>query len=576
MYGLFYYKKDRKELVMANITNNSLIQAEDTIIQVKNTPIQETEEFRLLLAAMTKGGKTTIATALCDKKSRGKMIGLNNCRTETTVDWTYLADTTDITLKEIILNYKGVFGTDQKERISYKNFCEILDSEDGKYLTNVFGIEKPENHLISPEELENHVLEHIRKYIDNCDDQGLSKLIKDRKSNRFLRRIKVTVPPVERFRRYFKEKNISLVLRDTRGLLDIDPEEATKLHSRTMQELGLDNINAVLLLGTSAPFADTVSWYKNAYKSAFESVPVFIMTRPDSISTIFDITYGIDNEGVTEENVKDFLKAAKKGTEKGFRELPNCYLQCYRLLEMFEIGKLNGNEFTYNYKVYKNEDLRYVYPNSTTLVNLNNEKPDYDCPDYKLYEMIVFENLNDMLNKIIEHNGFVKAINSQIKADFVAFLKINTYIEMRPLYKKYTRNDVCNSITTGDILGPRDGIVTTDHGQIIYLGAVTSAVSSRLWIRGLIYLYKYSGTLTNADGTPLIKDMPEDCQNNLIRMSLFKLVEDRTDHNAYFHNYYFIDRYIVQYAITQLRNSKNVVNDSLNSVSHIIANYILR
>lgn len=553
---------------MLNSTNPSIIQEQGNMNHTA-------EELKLLMVSLTKGGKTTIATALCDPKFRVQMVGLNDCRTETTVDWFYSADTTRINLEDISLNYKGVFGTDQEEQISYEKFCQILDDQDGTYLTKVFGIEKSEVPN-DPKELEKYVLDRVSRYKENCDDQSLSKLIKDRKSNRFLRRIRVSVPPVERFRRYFKEKNISLVLRDTRGLLDIDPEEATNLQHKTMQELGLDNINAVLLLGTSAEFADTVKWYKNAYKSAFESVPVFIMTRSDSISTIFDIKYNIDNTGVTEENVKDFLKAAKKGSEKGFRELPNCYLQCYRLLEMFEIGKINGNEFTYNYKVYNNEDLRYVYPTSTTLVNLNIKNPNYDSPDYRLYEMMIYENLEDMINKIIEHNGFVKAINNQIKKDFLESLKAHPNITMYPDYRNYYRTDVCENISKGNILGPRNGIVTAENGKLTYLGALTTAISFRVWIRNLIYNYEYSKTLLNADGTPLIKDMPTDCQKNLVKMSLFKLVEDHTDKNAYYHDYYFIDRYLTRDAIVQFRNSNGSVNDALDSASHIIADLMIK
>ena len=308
------------------------------------------KELVLLMAALTKGGKTTIAMALCNPKYRAKMASLSNCRTEVTVDWTYDTGANDIALKEILLNYQGVFGTDFKERISCEKFSEVLDSEEGKYLQDIFGLEKQEN--LSGSELEQYVLNAIMSYVNSCDEEGLAKLIKNRLSNRFLRRIKVVVPPVEEFAQFFDEKTVSLVLRDTRGLLDIDPEEATKVQSRTMQELGIDGIDAVLLLGTAAPFADTIKWYKNAYKSAFESVPVFIMTRPDSVSTLYDFMYGIDEENVTVENVRDFLQSAKKGNGKGFKEFPNTYLQCYRLLEMFDIGKINGVDFNYNYKVY--------------------------------------------------------------------------------------------------------------------------------------------------------------------------------------------------------------------------------
>ncbi|MBQ3037143.1 MAG: hypothetical protein IJD31_09480 [Lachnospiraceae bacterium] len=522
------------------------------------------KELVLLMTALTKGGKTTIAMALCHPNYRGKMVSLSNCRTEVTVDWTYDPGASDITLEEILLNYQGVFGTELKERISCEKFSEVLDSEEGKYLRDTFGIEKQEN--LSGSELENYVLNKIAEYVNDCDDKGLAKLIRSRLSNRFLRRIKVVVPPVEEFVEFFNEKKVSLVLRDTRGLLDIDPEEATKVPFRTMQELGIDGIDAVLLLGTAAPFADTIKWYKKAYKSAFESVPVFIMTRPDAVSMLYRFKYG---NNVTVENVHDFLLAAKKGNEIGFDEFPNTFLQCYRLLEMFELGRIEGVDFNYNYKVYNNEDLRYVYPNSTTLVQ-SAGSPDYQSADYQLYELIVFENLKDMINKVVEHNCFIEAIYNQIKTDFAQILQSNVSVDMYPDYRKYDRRAVCTSILSGSILGPRDGVVTTEHGEVKYLGAVTSGVSAREWLRNNVYSYKYSGVLKNPDGSDMVPSMPKDCRDNLVRMALFNIIEKNTDYQAYFQGYYFINRYSVRDAILSVRNN-NIQGDALNNVSKEIA-----
>lgn len=530
------------------------------------------KELVLLMTALTKGGKTTIAMALCHPKFRDKMVSLSNCRTEVTVDWTYDSEVSDISLKEILLNYQGVFGTDFKERISCEKFSEVLDSAEGKYLRDTFGLEKKEN--LSSEELEEYVLGKITDYINDCDDNGVANIIKHRLSNRFLRRIKIVVPPVNEFVNFFNEKEISLVLRDTRGLLDIDPEEATKVQFRTMQELGIDGIDAVLLLGTAAPFADTIKWYKNAYKSAFESVPVFIMTRPDSVSILYDIKYGIDDENVTIENVRDFLNSAKKGNEKGFKEFPNTYLQCYRLLEMFDIGKISGVDFNYNYKVYNNEDLRYVYPNVTTLVQ-NSSNPNYLSADYHFYELVIFENLKDMINKVIEHNSFVEVIYNQIKTDFANVVQNNVNVSMYPDYRKYDRSDICANILSGSILGPRDGIVTTEHGEVKYLGAVTSGVSSRIWLRNMVYSYIYSGVLKNPDGTDMVFNMPKECRDNLVRMSLFNIIEKNTDYQAYFQGYYFINRYTVRDAILNIRND-NVQGDALNNVSKEIARIIFQ
>lgn len=532
--------------------------------------IMRKKELVLLMTALTKGGKTTIAMALCHPDYRSKMVLLSNCRTEVTVDWTYDLEAKGIFLQEILLNYQGIFGTEFKERISCEKFAEVLDSEEGKYLRETFGLEKQKD--LSSSELEQYVLNVIVNYVNNCDEKGLAVLIKNRLSNRFLRRIKVIVPPVDEFVSFFSGKDISLVLRDTRGLLDIDAEEATKVQFRTMQELGIDGIDAVLLLGTAAAFADTVNWYKKAYKSAFESVPIFIMTRPDSVSTVYDIMYGIDDENVTIENVRDFLESAKKGNGKGFKEFPNTYLQCYRLLEMFEIGKLEGTDFRYNYKVYNNEDLRYVYPNSTTLVQ-NGGSPDYDSADYKLYELIVFENLKDIVNKMVEHNNFIEAIYNQIKTDFANKLQINASVDMYPHYRNYNRTDVCSSILNGSILGPRDGIVTTEHGDVKYLGAVTSGVSSRIWLRNNIYSYAYSGVLKNPDGSDMVANMPKECRDNLVRMALFNIIEKNTDYQAYFQGYYFMNRYSVRTAISNIRN-RNMQGDALDNVSKEIASIV--
>lgn len=528
------------------------------------------KELIVLMIALTKGGKTTLAKAICHAACRNKMDFLSNCRTEVTVDWTYDSDTTDITLKDILLNYQSVFGTDCKERISCEKFSEILDSKEGKYLRDTFGFEQQAN--LSSEELEKYVLDKISNYIKSCDDKKLKDIIKNRLSNRFLRRIKISLPPADEFTNFFNEKNITFVLRDTRGFFDFDADEASKISYRTIQELGLDGINAVLLLGVTEPPADNVAWYKNAYKSAFESVPVFIMTRLDSVFNLYEMKYGEGYENINAENVRDFLQIAKKGNEIGFKKFPNSHIQSYKLLEMFDIGKIVGGEFQYNYKVYNNEDLQYVYPIFTTL---DDENPDYSSEDYHLYELIVFENLKDMINKVVEHDSFIEIIYNQIKTDFVDTIKTDNIVDMYPDYNKYNREAVCSSILNGDILGPRDGIVTIQHGRINYLGTITGGVSSRIWIRNHIYSYTYSEILKNPDGSAMDLNMPKEYRDNLVRMTLFNIVEKNTDYQAYFRGYYFMNRFLIRRAILNLRDNK-IPGDALTNVSKEIADILFK
>lgn len=530
-------------------------------------------EIVLLMTALTKGGKTTIAMALCHESCRRKMVSLANCRTEVTVDWTYDSEAEDIALREILLNYKGVFGTDRKEDITCERFADVLDSEDGAYL-KIFGLEKQDD--LSSAQLETYVLGKITEYVNNCNDMRLAELIKNRKSNRFLRRIKVIVPPVEDFKAFFDEKKITLVLRDTRGLLDMDPDEAKKISFLSMQELGIDRINAVLLLGTTTAFANLVEWYKKAYREAFESVPVFVMTRPDSVATVYDFLYGIDDENVTPEKVGDFLAQVKKGTRKGFKDFSKSFKQCYELLEMFEVGKVvNDYDFNFNYKVYNNEELRYVYPVAETLHKSDVAERDYMSPDYKLYEMMIFSNVKDMVDKIITHETFIEAINKRIVGDFVASIQGSTDVGLCPWYRKYTRKDVCDSIMHGDILGVRDGIVTVNHGKIKYLGAVTSAVSANAWLRHKAANYTYSEELLC--DMEWEKDMPKECRDNLVRMALFEIIERNKDDSAHFQSYYFMNRYKVERAIRTIREVRvqdGENGDALSRVAVEIANLV--
>lgn len=528
------------------------------------------------MVALTKGGKTTIAMAMCHEKYRGQMVQLGNSRTEITVDWTYSPETTHIALTQILLNYQGVFGTEIRENIRCERFNEILDSVEGKYLNTTFGLEKQTD--LSARDLELYVENKIKEYVNNCTDKSLGELIKNRKSNKFIRRIKVLVPPVDSFKNYFNDNDICFVLRDTRGILDMNPEEATKIQNWTMQELGLDGINAVLLLGTSLPFPDTAKWYKNVYQSAFESVPVFIMARNDSIYDLYDILYGVDDTNVNIENVRDFLENVKKGTGRGFRNFSSAFGPCYWLLDAFDIGTVSGNDFRYKYKVYNNEDLRYVYPCSDTLLHAETSMPEYCSADYKLYELMIFENLKDILSKTLEHEQFREAVlnNGQVNADFIATVTNDMSVNMYPDYRNYSRSNVCqNIINNENILGPRDGIVTTEHGNVKYLGAVTSGVSARIWLRNKVFSYEYKGVLKKEDGTDLILNMPKECQNNLIRMFLLKRIEDNTDWQAYFQGYYFMNRYKVRDAIKNVRASQSNL-DPLDEATKELTNIVFR
>lgn len=528
------------------------------------------KELIFLMTGMTKGGKTSIATALCHPNCRDKMVALGNCRTQVTVDWTFDPDAEKITLMEVLLNYKAVFGTAFAERISCVTFNEILTDEKNKFLKEVLGLEKQEN--LTGEELERYVLGRIVEFVNASDEKELSNLISNRASNRFIRRIKVSLPPVDEFFEILKKNKISLVLRDTRGLLDLDPDEANEAQYRTKAELGLDGIDAALVLGTSAEFPDTTEWYKRAYKEAFEAVPIFIMARAGALWNMFEKKYGTVDGNLNTSNIQNFLECVKGEEAADYERLRIAYIPCYRLLEKFDLGKIYSGDFEFFYRVYKKEELRYVYPESVILA-MGEDKLDYTSPDYRFYERIVFSNLADMIGKVLEHNQFVDAIHNLICYDFADTLQKGENIAMVPDYQVYDRTDVCNRIVRGPILGPRDGIVTMEHGKVKYLGAVTSAVSARVWMRSNVYGYVYPGVLQNPDGTDLAPNMTKACRDNLVRMTLFKIIEASTDTSAYFRGYYFVNRFLVWRAIDEVRRN-DLPGDALDHAIREIAKLV--
>ncbi len=253
----------------------------------------EKKEIVILLFAVTKGGKTTLATTLCREDIRPVMDKITNCRTEVTVDWTYDPDADGIILEEALLNDKGVFGVDDGAEVTCEGFNQILESDPGKYLKDVLRLESQSG--LSSAELKEYVLGKLREYVENSDADKLAELIKNRLSNKFLCRLKVLLPPTAAWNDFFEEKGVRLVLRDTRGLLDMEPQETEAIQRMTTRELGIDGIHAVLVLGSGAAFPDiTQKLYRNAYKSVFESAPVFIMNRSDAFRTLYRQRYGRD------------------------------------------------------------------------------------------------------------------------------------------------------------------------------------------------------------------------------------------------------------------------------------------
>ncbi|MDY4079125.1 MAG: hypothetical protein SOY42_10150 [Clostridium sp.] len=543
----------------------------------------------MLLMGITKSGKTTIVGALSNTPNEvAELSSHSEARTQITTDWKFVPGAIKIQLSRIDFNLKAFFCKNGVETV--KDYNEQLKNN-YEYLHDVLGFEYKE---CLDEEIIEYVESMGKNIVELCktDKNLLKNIVLKRKSAKFIRRIEVIVPPNNDFANFLNEKKLeSFIARDTKGILDLKKEEDFKeLGNLSCQDLGLDGIDAAMLLCQSTAFANACKeWYRNIYSTALDAVPVFISARYDGMIERWE-DYKDDNE---DEDINKFCSSIINN-KKLFNRLVRTHLRnAFELLEDYgvmqyeeesQVDEINKWKFVYDY--YEINKIAYFTPvvadlsspGSMTLEELM-EIPD---SEYSFYRNVIFHNFKDAIEKICEYNKLLEVIaGADINGEiFDIFIESINEFDMYPKYRNYSRETVNQKIgdKTLPILGLRRGITTVSHGNIKYLAAVTSAVTTVMWIRKLAELVVLNSKIKDRNGEVIAPELELEKQERLVKKYIMNKCYRNIDVVAYFRDYALFDRDKIEEAIKQVQiNGKDETTlDNLTAVAKVIAEKLFK
>lgn len=505
--------------------------------------------IKLLMLGMTRAGKTTKIAALSkDPSLISKVCIKSSATTPVTTDWVMSTTEDEVSLKSIELNPKVVYGSPYSRTVSKYN----LALADNPFLSDVLGLQEIESGspITDPKD---YVEAQVASFVQNASFSTIETLMNDKRTGNCIKRLSIAVPVSDAFRAALAARQMeSVILRDTRGIMDLNPADVEKMPNLSMYDLGLDGIDAVLLLCSSNVFpVQAGEWYKKVYGECFKSVPIFLEARHDALYSTY-VTYS----DLFSIDICDYLEQVYSGKIRAFDEMKDThFVHGLDLLSTYQAaGKNYAGIWSFNYSVFNMDKCLFLTPTvaslskHSTASQISNEVFDND--GYRFFQEVCIHNISEILKLVNEHMEVLNLIQNG-NIDKTLYESMHAFfatkaVAMYPNYQTIRRADVCSDIVqTTDFLGPRNGITTQEHGRPLYLAAATSAATSHVIIAQFISTFKLTEKLKDSNGNELAPDMSIDVQNKLIRMYLNKKLRDSTDIYAYFRNYTITDRNIV-------------------------------
>ena len=479
----------------------------------------------------------------------------------------------------------------QKEK---NNFKEILglNNPDAEILNKIKAILQDEQAYQKKEfdDLKNQIEDVIDHHL--CKEYSIINGITALKTilctngiDRFICRVTLRIAPSERLKDFLEEKGINLIIRDTKGLFDLD--EATLAYMADMMEkqqknntetgislidLGLEDLDAVLIGGSKALYnagniEKVEKFYGQLLVAALKSVPFFILVRDDNDddykATLFMLAY----LGLAEP------------TSNGTYELKNDYFQDqikikYSIPTSGSLAKWSDDEMLKE----KFPNIIPIFPSKeSNFINLQNEV--FLCIKSKIELIIdVFDKFTEALinlkssekfkllnvNKIPFQDIIDNYIKSQIPYEYdvntkrvYLTLKGKKYVAIRTRYsdsKWYGgRGNIINDISMCGILGPRGGITGTANRHTMltlsYAYDVLSDLIDEMEIPDGISLVNEKG-----ETVTLFQNMNIEKRNALIRMTFNKiLLYDNIEERVTYQNSPLIERYFAKEQVERVR-----------------------
>lgn len=510
------------------------------------------KNITMLLMGTAKSGKTTIVGSL--SKTPDDVTELSSPsvgREQIITDWKFVPGAKNIELSKLEFNSKALFGKNLNSAVEVYN-KQLEDNYE--YLHDLLRFDYRK---CSSEQLVEYV-DNMGKYIVEKCKAGkipIKDIVLKRKSATFIRKLEIIVPPSFDFENLLNEKRLtSFTLREAKGILDFTEESIKELGILSCKDLGLDNIDAAMILCQSSEFVNNFkNWYKNIYHVVLCSIPIFVSARYDGMIERWE-----DNE---DGEICKFINSIMNN-RKLFSRLEKTHLSnAKNLLKYCGI-----NDYDITKSSYLIPTIVDLYDNDITL----NELMGIEDSEYCFYRNVIFNNFKDIIDKTLKYSNLLDDISkSDINMKIIDMFNDNVNsFDMYPKYNKYSRDEVNQNIVDKSlpILGENGALVTVSHGKVKYLAAVTSAITTIVWISKLAELFSLDSKIIN---TQLTIDEQETLVKKYIMNQCYKNIDTET----YFRDYVLFDRYKIEDAIKKVQTNENN-DESLDSLSAVIKSII--
>lgn len=516
------------------------------------------------LLSLSKYGKTSYITSLAqDPKEMIVLHAKDDSRTKLTVNYELIPyeEGMHVEVQDIIWN---------KGKIACGNDFKNIEKYNEQVRTNIIyqkiGLKEIEvvdyfykELLTQLEEIEKSI--SIGEVLDIINTEGVDLLITG---------ITITVPANEILSQELRRENMSLILRDTRGLLDIlvkDENNGKKLSTKPLAELGLDGLNAIIFL-CSREYQDVIAdIYSDMLNSVMTAVPIFLAYRDGDIKRVTlekieDVSRIIEEEREIEDNFESKFYPALKFLSK---------------IDITE--SVSESEFTFKtFNYFDKDKVEYIYPECIYLSKLMRNKEVDDNPlddsSYITFKLFTTYIMTDIIEKLMEYyNNILKIFKGNALAQI---LKENRYVfqaEVQDDFKQYgvqyhtdfarpqvdyedntsIARKMCDA--TVDILGPRSGITTMNGRKMAYIATAISGVTLdralKWWINRQSFQIEELTELGLAKGK----------QSELIKKAMLYVLQKRfVDYFASIQGYICMNRYVIRDNLEIVRN-KHVGED---------------
>lgn len=518
------------------------------------------KEITIALLGPSRVGKTAFINSLgCEARSLMKLYVDYGARTKITVNYKFVSNIVKNNIdKEITWNYaKIACGGDFKNIEGYNK--QVLSNK----IYSKIGLKCID---AAEENMYANLVNQLNDISNNIKIDDVIELVNTEGIDKYICGITIITHANAELDLKLREYKATLVVRDTRGLLDMivdDVDNNTKsVQIKPLVEWGLDGVNAVLFFGSES-FPDSVAkLYKEMLSTVMNAVPTYYVRKISN-------TIEMEKNNFVVKRAKEITDTMRKASD----DYDELFFDTFKFLEILGVVKQNGDNF--EPVTFKNCDMRevqYVIPNCRYLFNIKKGGEIKEL-DSSYYSYSTFTNyiMIDVIDKLMNH--YIQIFNV-LKEDIIGNRLLANKDEFKKMViedfekydtgkTKYARPQVkyedkeSLSMKMVDkhapILGKYDGITSLNGNKLRFVATAVAGVTMeralRKWIR------KNRDNFKTLNLNTIDSNESEEMAKIVEKALLYILQKRFVDQNAVIQGYCCINRYDIAENIQIIRNN---------------------